>query len=943
MEVKPKKQKFYNSLRISYLLVVFFFSIEIFADTKQIKLDSFAPYKTPKDEVIEERIMKSLRKELEKSNLLITLQGESDSFEIKGYYTKNKDESFDFYAQIYDVKSGKLIDAVAELSNLGIPESIVLDKNESKNSFEIQLNDFVRRIRISVESNPERKEIRQNIEENLLSLPLGKEISFNTKKNDSSKTSEEIFEQLQNMSVTTVTRTKTTIKEAPAAVYVVTREQILKRGYRTLSDALHDLPGFDFQHAYGIFSEHIHQRGVVGENNRTLVYIDGIPDNNLSELAIIAGTIRFPLDNVERIEVVSGPASALYGANAFNGIINIITRDGKTSPGHHVSATYGAWESGFRNPGYAFSMSTRGSVGKDKDAIQYSAGLYYFNTVGPNMGLAHRLDKAGYDKNDPVYFAETKACGGVCNPDGKSVGYWWSPGYNNSQENTYNATAQFSRGGFRFQTVNWQYLQGEGTFGNGTQQIDVKERGLESSKFDSRNNARRLGVLNGISPKGFTGSNWDFQYNSLRAGYLHTFSPQLNSDTEFIVRTTHILSSSHEEYPNKPGPDAYYRPGDVKKDENYARPDLSYQLEHKYQYDPYKKHSVTTGAILKNFYLPKGYGTSERLNFNTYGVYGQYIYKPIGNVSITVGSRYDLNTIYGHVVTPRLSLVYNITENWTLKFLYSRGYREPSAKELFSETSQRKPNPELKSEGLVAYEAVIGYSANRFYSNLNLYYNKTTNLIYEVTTEDATPRNGTNPTGGTWQQNQNLGEIRVYASEWDNFIHITKNLTVNMNYTYTQSSYYKLPSTIPTSPSIRGREGENLEDDLYLALYKNFTGKSTTPKSGEMPSIAPHKMNLGITWSILKDLSFYTGLNFVDIRRNRSTSPLKTVPGYTMLKLNIRWENILVKGMFFQVHINNMLNEQYYDSGIRSANGVYYPTMHPLERRNIWFTLGYNF
>ena len=68
MEVKPKKQKFYNSLRISYLLVVFFFSIEIFADTKQIKLDSFAPYKTPKDEVIEERIMKSLRKELDFSN-----------------------------------------------------------------------------------------------------------------------------------------------------------------------------------------------------------------------------------------------------------------------------------------------------------------------------------------------------------------------------------------------------------------------------------------------------------------------------------------------------------------------------------------------------------------------------------------------------------------------------------------------------------------------------------------------------------------------------------------------------------------------------------------------------------------------------------------------------------------------------------------------------------
>lgn len=915
----------------------------IFSDSKSIYINTFSPYNSEKDSQVEKKIFDSISEGLRKVGLEVARSKGKQGIEIKGYYTKNQDDSYDFYAQLYDIEKNTMYDAVSELSNLGIPDSIVLDKSEINNSFESQLIEFAKRVVISVESNPQRKEISPNIEENLLRRQIAKDIEFLTRKNNSNERAEEVFEQLQNMSVITATRTKTPIKEAPAAVYVVTRDQIIKRGYRTLSDALHDLPGFDFQHAYGIFSEHIHQRGIVGENNRTLVYIDGIPDNNLNEIAIIAGTIRFPLDNVERIEVVSGPASALYGANAFNGIINVITRDGQTSPGHHVSATYGTWESGFRNPGYSFSLSTRGKASKEKDAMQYSAGFYYFNTIGPNMGLAHRLDKKNYDRNDPLYFAETKACGGVCNPDGNSVGYWWSPGYNNSQENTYNATAHFSKGGFRFQTVNWQYLQGEGTFGNGTQQIDIKERGLETKKFDARNNARRLGLLLGVSPKGFSGSNWDFQYNSVRGGYLHQISPSLNVDTEFIARTTHVLSSSHEEYPNNPGPSAYYRPGDVTKVENYARPDFSYQLEHKYQYDPSRKHSLTVGTILKNFLLPKGYGTSERLNFNTYGVYGQYVHRLVDNLSFTTGLRYDYNTIYGQAITPRFSIVYNFTKNWTLKLLYGQGYREPSSKELFSQTAQRKPNPDLKIEGTTSNEIGIGYSTNRFYVNAQFYYNKVSNLIYEITTLDDVPIDGLKPTGGTWQQNQNLGEIKVYASEIDSSFHISKSITVNANYTYTKSFYDKLPSSIPSSPSTRGREGDNFLDDIYLATYKELTGRSTTPRSGDMPIIAPHKGNFGFTWSLIENLSFYIGLNYVDIRRNRSTSPVNTTPSYTMVKVNLRWENLFVRGSFLQVHINNLLNEQFFDSGIRSANGVYYPTMHPLERRNIWFSVGYNF
>ena len=176
----------------------------------------------------------------------------------------------------------------------------------------------------------ELKQEKKRLEEEIRNLDKAKEKNLLPKESTSSNTEktykEEDFFKLEDNIVITASRKVQKVSEAPASVYVITDKQIRARGYRTLVDALHDVPGFDFQHTYGVYPELIHQRGLVGENNRTLVYVDGVPDNNINENAVLAGTIRFPLNNVARIEIVSGPASALYGANAFNGIINIITK-----------------------------------------------------------------------------------------------------------------------------------------------------------------------------------------------------------------------------------------------------------------------------------------------------------------------------------------------------------------------------------------------------------------------------------------------------------------------------------------------------------------------------------------------------------------------------------------------------------------------------------------
>ena len=85
-------------------------------------------------------------------------------------------------------------------------------------------------------------------------------------------------------------------------------------------------------------------------------------------------------------------------------------------------------------------------------------------------------------------------------------------------------------------------------------------------------------------------------------------------------------------------------------------------------------------------------------------------------------------------------------------------------------------------------------------------------------------------------------------------------------------------------------------------------------------------------------------LNSVDVRGTIATNPEKTIPGYGVQKPNIRWEDAFsISGMYLQFEALNTVNQQFFDPGIRVASGSKYPTMHPLEKRNIWLTFGYKF
>jgi iron complex outermembrane receptor protein len=154
-------------------------------------------------------------------------------------------------------------------------------------------------------------------------------------------------EQLLGAEVISASRQTETVARTPAAVFVITQDDIARAGVTSIADALRMAPGVEVAQGDSN-SWAINIRGFnKGLANQLLVMIDGRTIYN----PLFGGTYwdlqNLPLENIERIEVVRGPGGALWGANAVNGVINVITKKSSHTQGNLVVAGTGNYERGF--------------------------------------------------------------------------------------------------------------------------------------------------------------------------------------------------------------------------------------------------------------------------------------------------------------------------------------------------------------------------------------------------------------------------------------------------------------------------------------------------------------------------------------------------------------------------------------------------------------------
>jgi iron complex outermembrane receptor protein len=172
---------------------------------------------------------------------------------------------------------------------------------------------------------------------------LLKELEFIDEAEVKDETVKTGLEELLETVVVTATKQRQTIAAAPAIISVVTSTQIQTMGYTSVADALKSLPGFYLLNDHVEYNAGI--RGVNGgqrANSRIIkVMIDGQPVSFRPTTGNWLGEELIPIDAVSRIEVIRGPNSALYGANAFLGVVNIITKSGTLVDGALVGGRIG--------------------------------------------------------------------------------------------------------------------------------------------------------------------------------------------------------------------------------------------------------------------------------------------------------------------------------------------------------------------------------------------------------------------------------------------------------------------------------------------------------------------------------------------------------------------------------------------------------------------------
>lgn len=599
--------------------------------------------------------------------------------------------------------------------------------------------------------------------------------------------------------VTTASGYEQKITDAPASISVITQEDLQKKPYVNLLDAVKDIEGVDIGETNDKTNNGtVSIRGM--GSDYTLILIDGKKQNNSGDIypnsfegAQLASIP--PLSMIERIEVIRGPMSTLYGSDAMGGVINIITK--KISK---------EWTGAI---GYAKTFQTESAYGND-DKVDFSI-------MGPlienKLGLSLRGSFFDKDKSNPEY--------------GK---VYDANGVDRSKSND-----SFGAGKGNVQNENWTFGTGL-TFTPSENHTIKADYDVAKQKFDNNEYLTKSGTK--VFPLG-TGDSIDTIWNNQRVGYADTLRMQREQYSLFweadwnvgksTVGVHHIdsenigrsmpLSASDRKFVNDmkkkyPGTLANFNSTatQAEKDRfNALMPREARTLEStnttysaKYEL-PLNNHYLVVGAEYQDVALKDGvYGMSEgktggEKTYYQYGLFAEDNWNIVDPLTLTFGARYDKHEDFGDHISPRAYATYTINDNWTVKGGVSTGYKAPKASDLQEGitgfggqgTSPWIGNPDLKPEKSVSYETALYYEhENKHNFNVTLFQNDFKDKIDSSTTLKGSAGQewaDLSKSYGDLTQKQNVGKATIKGVEAAGKFYFLDNLSIKANWTWLDS------------------------------------------------------------------------------------------------------------------------------------------------------------
>jgi len=233
---------------------------------------------------------------------------------------------------------------------------------------------------------------------------------------DQNDLSNKSLEELMNVKVVSASKKEEKLFKTAAAVYVITQEDIRRSGMTRIPDLLRMVPGLDVARIDGV-AWAVSVRGFNRRfTDKLLVLIDGRSVYSHDTSGVYWEALDMPLDLIERIEVIRGPGGTLWGANAVNGVINIITKRASETQGGRLAVVGGSEDRG----------TTVEYGGKAGDSAYYRAYGKYLNSsglvdasgrnAGDTMNSAHgggRLDWQISDRDSLTLLGEIYDTGAI--------------------------------------------------------------------------------------------------------------------------------------------------------------------------------------------------------------------------------------------------------------------------------------------------------------------------------------------------------------------------------------------------------------------------------------------------------------------------------------------------------------------------------------------------
>ncbi len=500
--------------------------------------------------------------------------------------------------------------------------------------------------------------------------------------------------------VVTATRTENEVKNVPASTQVITAEDIKKSGAHDLRMVLQDYANI-FQKSRTRGGGHdVIIRGM--DTDKSLIMINGRRVSNEADSSGLGNAMaldRINLSNVEKIEVVKGPSSALYGSEAMGGVINIITKPSSElslSTGlEHTSDDTSHWwhvDSGRMGKFSAtfdvrFNKINRSMEETDTSSNNYGTAQtyngslnYYFNdnnylNVYMDYYSQHLKNDTGTPalKSKPVPMG-TMILNGQVMLDGSGSRDYKQKNYGIS----WNAKTERNQ---------WQ-LQ------------------AYASRFDwsDRSNTKVLQAIPGSDPMS------QRAYVSYVNSQLNTSDFNIDSNKMWAIegRDTMTLNDHHR----------------LTFGGEYVRNTIRGTGLGANGDSPY---SITENGVTKT-------GTEKELTTYSFYVQDEMTY---GKWFIVPAVRYDHNSFYGSHTSPKLGITYNATDHFRVKANYGKGFKAPSVMQLFYDLDRRMGssnvhligNPNLKPEQSTSWDLGVEAEFGKGYGSLTYFDNDVDNLI----------------------------------------------------------------------------------------------------------------------------------------------------------------------------------------------------------------------